>query len=374
MNKNVLIIVTKGDTGGAQQSVFNLAKGLKDRSINVTVAFGEGNFLQNKLQAENINFHRFRCLKRTKNALINLLFILEMKKYLEKNSFTTVHFNSSNALIGAIGAKLSKNKPKIIFTFRGLSLVDQNYTSKIFPKILFYLYFKILLKFVDNQIYVSQENQKYCQKIGLAKNDSTIYNGLPILDFLNKETARKQLSAICKQDLSNNFIIGSIGRLAYQKNYEFLIKVTLEILKINPLTKIIIIGEGSEREKYSNLINQFGLENQILLMGDEPDAYRYLKAFDVFALTSRYEGMSITLIEAMQAGLPILASNVGGAQEMLNNEKMIYEMDNQKEFLDRLNTLICDESTRKDISLQAKVESQKFDIKNTIDSYLKIYQ
>lgn len=374
MNKNVLIIVTKGDTGGAQQSVFNLAKGLKERSITVTVAFGEGNFLQNKLQSENINFHRFRYLKRTKNPLTNLLFIWEIKKYLEKNSFTTVHFNSSNALIGSIGAKLSKNKPKIIFTFRGLSLVDQNYTSKIFSKALFYLYFKILLKFVNNQIYVSQENQKYCKKIGLAKNDYTIYNGLPVLDFLNKEIARKQLSAIFKQDLSNNFIIGSIGRLAYQKNYEFLIKVTPKILKINPLTKIIIIGEGSERKNYSNLINQLGLENQILLAGDEPDAYKYLKAFDLFTLTSRYEGMSITLIEAMQAGLPILASNVGGAQEMLNNEKMIYELDNQQEFLNKLSSFILNSPTLVEIGRLTKAESKKFDIKNTVNSYLEIYQ
>lgn len=373
MNKNILIIVTKGDTGGAQQSVFNLAKGLKNTGENVTVAFGDGEFLKNKLLSENIAFHQFQYLKRTKNLFTNLLFIWEIKKYLEKNSFTTVHFNSSNALLGAVGAKLSTNKPQTVFTFRGLSLIDQNYTSKFISKTFFYLYFKILLNFVDKQIYVSKENQEYCQKNGLAKNDSTIYNGLPPLNFLDREIARTELSRIVKKDLSHNFIIGSVGRLTYQKNYEFLIKITPKILKNNPNIKIIIIGEGTERKLYAELIKNLKLEGSVLLAGDQLDAYKYLKAFDVFTLPSRYEGMSITLIEAIQAGLPILTTEVGGAKEMLNNEKMFYTLDNEQEYLTKITNLIGNSTLRSEMSAQIKIESKKFDIKNTTASYLKIY-
>lgn len=373
MTKNILIIVTKGNTGGAQQSVFNLAKGLRDRGEKVTVAFGDGDFLKNKLQADDIPFYQFRYLKRTANPLTNLFFIWEIKRYLNNNTFTTLHFNSSNALLGAIGAKLTKNQPKIIFTFRGLSLIDQNYTLKYFSKIFFYFYFKILLNFVDAQVYVSKENEAYCQKIGLAKKFSTIYNGLPTLKFLDKTEARQKLFDICKNDLSGNFIIGSVGRLAYQKNYGFLIKATQEILKLNPKIKILIVGDGPEKEALENLINDLNLQNSIFLIGDLPDAYHFLKAFDLFTLTSRYEGMSITLIEAMQAGLPIIASDVGGAKEMLNNEDLIYKLDDQKEFIGKLSNLISNENTRSSVSVTMKDESKKFDIKNTVESYLKIY-
>ncbi len=374
MPKNILIIVTKGNTGGAQQSVFNLAKGLKNKGENVTVAFGEGDFLKQKLVAENIQFHQFQHLKRSTNPLTNLLFIFELRAYLKNNHFTSVHFNSSNTLLGAIGIKLAKNPPQTVFTFRGLSLVDNNYTTNIFTRTLFRLYFKILLNFIDNQVYVSRENQNYAKLIGLAKNDVVIYNGLPSLNFIDKDTAKKQLSEICQRNLSNNFIIGSIGRLAYQKNYEFLIQATPEILKTNPLIKIIIIGEGPEKNNYLKLIRDLKLENDIILIGDIPDAYQYLMAFDVFVLPSRYEGMSITLIEAMQAGLPILTTSVGGAKEMLNNNQAVYELNDQKEFLNKLKALITNEQTRQSLSTHTKTESQKFDINKTVGSYFQLYK
>ncbi len=161
--------------------------------------------------------------------------------------------------------------------------------------------------------------------------------------------------------------------MAYQKNYSFLIKATPEILKLNPKIKILIIGDGPERKELENLIIELRLQNSVLLIGDLPDAYRFLKAFDLFTLTSRYEGMSITLIEAMQAGLPLITSDVGGAKEMLNDENLIYKLDNKKEFISKLSTLILNEALRSSVSIKMNEESKKFDIKNTVDSYLKIY-
>ena len=74
--KKILIIVTKGEIGGAQVSVLNLAKGLKEKGVEVTVGFGSGDFLKEKLAEANIPFHLFNSLRRTKNPIKNLFFIL----------------------------------------------------------------------------------------------------------------------------------------------------------------------------------------------------------------------------------------------------------------------------------------------------------
>jgi len=129
---------------------------------------------------------------------------------------------------------------------------------------------------------------------------------------LERETARKFLEEKIKINLKDKFLIGSIGRLDYSKNYEFLIKVFPEILKVKPEAIAIVIGEGPERKKLENLIEKGDLKEKIFLIGELKDASKYLKAFDLFVLPSRYEGLSIILIESLFAQIPILASDVGG--------------------------------------------------------------
>lgn len=361
----VLIIITHGKIGGATNSVFWLAKGLKEKGVKVKVGFGEGEYLKEKLEKENIPYINFKWLKRTHNPLANLFFIWEIKKFLDKEKFDIVHFNSTNALFGAIGAKISKSKPKTIFTFRGLSILDPGYQKYSILKILYFLIFKFLLYFIDMPVFVSQNNFEWAKKTKLTKKGVVVYNGIPEPKFFSKEETRKFFEAKIKISLQNKFIIGSIGRLDYAKNYEFLIKVFPEILKIIPNAVGLIIGDGPERKNLENLIENLNLKEKIFLLGEINDASKYLKGFDLFVLPSRYEGLSITLIETLFAQIPVLASNVGGNKEIIG-EDFVYEFDNKVEFLNKLFEIF---SERK--SPQIK---ENFKIDNTINSYLELYK
>ena len=86
MTKKVFIIITKGEVGGAQMSVLNLARGLEKKGLEVKVGFGEGNFLKNELDKSDIEHTRFKYLKRTHNPLSNLFFVWEIKNTLIKIS------------------------------------------------------------------------------------------------------------------------------------------------------------------------------------------------------------------------------------------------------------------------------------------------
>ncbi|MBU0580171.1 MAG: glycosyltransferase, partial [Candidatus Margulisbacteria bacterium] len=188
------------------------------------------------------------------------------------------------------------------------------------------------------------------------------------------EISRKFFEEKLKIDLKNKFIIGSIGRLDYAKNYEFLINVFPEILKIKNNAICLIIGEGMEREKYQKLIKKLNLENKIFLIGEIKNAAQYIKGFDLFILPSRYEGLSITLIEALFAGVPILTTNVGGnAEIVVHSPQQLYELNDQSSFLEKFKNLVSNSQLCREIAEQNKISGQQFLLKNTADNYLKIY-
>jgi glycosyltransferase involved in cell wall biosynthesis len=374
--KKILIVVTKGDVGGAQMSVLNLALGLRSKKMNVVVGFGEGTFLQKKMEEVGMPIIHFGSLKRTANPLSNFLFIWEMKKFLDKNSFDVVHFNSSNALVGAIGAKISKHKPRTIFTFRGLSFLDPNHQGSAIVKFIYRIVFKILLKFVDIPVFVSKTNMEYAQKIRVVKNGSVIYNGLSS-NFLSKEKSLGFLEKQIGHSLKNSRIIGSIGRLAYPKNYEFLIYSALDLMGKLQTTKykilFLIIGDGPERTFYEKLIKKYGLEENFYFLGEMNDASQYMKAFDLFSLPSIYEGMSLTVIEAVSAGIPVLISRVGGNPEIVNgDENQLFELNNKPDFVEKTYSILNNKKLCNQISERNKNRAQRFSASRMVGQYFEL--
>mgnify|MGYP000607404836 CR=1 FL=1 len=367
----ILIIVTKGGVGGAQVSVLNLARSLSVRGEKVAVGFGGGEFLEVKLAENRIPFHIFNNLKRTHNPFRNLFFIFEIFFFLKKNKFDVAHFNSSNALFGAVGAKMAG--VRTVFTFRGLSMLDENYQASSLLKKIYYYFFKLLCFFVDEPVFVSEKNRVRAINIGVIKNGTTIYNGLERsnLIFASRKEARTELEKLTGSQLSGCYIIGSIGRLAYPKNYEFLIRMLPEILKIKPDAKAVIVGGGPEESRYESLISELGLVDRILLAGEIHDAYRFIKAFELFVLPSAFEGLSITLIEALFAGVPVLAANVGGNSELLSEEQL-YKVNDKEDFLEKINKIISDEKLAFELAERNLEKSKNFELERTAGKYLEI--
>ncbi len=372
----ILYIITKAVVGGAQTSVLNLAREMKARGNDVIVGAGDGSWLPAELAKENISFHYFKNLKRTHNPLSPFFFITEVRRFLKEENFDVVHFNSSNALPGAVGVKLANKKIKTVFTFRGMSILDEHYKINPILRFLYRLFFRFFLLFVDEAVFVSRENFAKFGRGSLTKKGAMIHNGLnpAKINFLLKEQVLGCFHEKTNYDFSEKYIVGSIGRLDYAKNYEFLINIFPEVLKIKPRAVAVIIGEGPDRKKYEILIEKNNLQEKIFLLGNIENGSRYLKGFDVLVLPSRYEGLSITLLEALFAGLPVLASAVGGNSEAVSLPKAeIYELDNKKNFLEKFEFLQTPEIL-KEIKEKNKRLMEKFGLENSADGYEKIYK
>lgn len=140
------------------------------------------------------------------------------------------------------------------------------------------------------------------------KQFEIIQNGIEIEKFRfsyeNRKRIRESLS------ISNDTkIIGHIGRFTYAKNHKMLLDIFFEYHKINPLSKLMLVGEGKDKDKIYKLALQMGILNDVIFTGAINNVNDFLSAMDVFCFPSHYEGLGIVLIEAQAASLPCIASS-----------------------------------------------------------------
>jgi glycosyltransferase involved in cell wall biosynthesis len=112
----------------------------------------------------------------------------------------------------------------------------------------------------------------------------------------------------------------SVGRLVFQKGHEFLVRATPSLLAAYPRVKVAICGEGTLRPQLEAQIAEMQLRESVRLLGNRNDIDRFLKSADIFVLPSRWEGLPVALLEAMAAGLPVVATQVEGVEEVVQND------------------------------------------------------
>ncbi len=253
-----------------------------------------------------------------------------------------------------------------------MSFLDENFNTSFLIKPFAKFYFHFFLKLVDGPIFVSKLNYSVSKKANIISQGKVIYNGLDEneLNYLSRDEARNFFKFKYNIDINGNFLIGSIGRLAYQKNYEFLIHNFSLINEKVPDIKIVIIGDGPYYNKLIKRIIKLGIQNNFFLVGAIKDSYKYLKAFDIFTLPSRYEGLSISLIEAIFSGIPILASDVGGNSEIVNGEQ-VYKLNDIDDYISKL--LLIKENPKKYSSRNCNIKSN-FLLEKMINDYKRLYE
>ncbi len=380
IKKSLLYIITQAEWGGAQRYIFDLAANLVDE-FDITVATGidgDDQELDKRLKDYKIKRFVFKHLRREINPYHDILAIFEIARFLRQNHFDIIHLNSSKAgVIGALAnavnrffAPLRMTK-KIIYTAHGWVYLEP---LPFWRRWIYLGMEKIAARLRDATIVLSEKEKKVALRYGTAKKNSVfvIPNGIDLtaLNFLSREEARKRLKIN-----NDEIVIGTIANLYKTKGLEYLIEA-IKILNIQSAgwrtisnIKTVIIGEGDERNNLQTKIKELGLENNISLSGSIPDAYKYLKAFDIFVLPSVKEGFPYTILEAMAAGLPIVATEVGAIPEILENQKtgVLMPPADSQALTEAFVSLIKNPEHAKQLGANAQEAVKKFDLKTMIE-------
>lgn len=183
----------------------------------------------------------------------------------------------------------------------------------------------------------------------------------------------------CKQKtdytINGEIKILHIGRFCEVKNHKGLVQA-FEIFHREYSNSILqLIGDGELREEVQILVDKAGLSKCVEFLGLQDNVYEYLHDADIFTLPSLYEGMPMTIIEAMATGLPIVATNVGGIPDLLlDGENAILTDVNSKKIADAFLTLAHNSALRSKLGMCAKLDAKRFSSINMMKEYYKIYK
>lgn len=193
-------------------------------------------------------------------------------------------------------------------------------------------------------------------KLGMVPSGHAhvVLNGVPVERFVggaDKRRAAREALNLVEQDL----VIGCVGRLVELKNHRRMIEVMPELLQSFRHLKLVILGDGELRSELNELVANLKLSESVILAGARRNVSELLPAFDVFALPSRTEGLSIALLEACATGLAVLASDVGGNPEIiLDGETGLLVAPNDNRVLrDGLTKLLADSALRERLGARA---------------------
>ena len=152
--------------------------------------------------------------------------------------------------------------------------------------------------------------------------------------------------------------IVAVGRLHWQKNYPLLIDAFSEISKKYKDYKLTIYGEGEERKRLQEIINNKKLTKRITLAGNVSDIKKYISSSKLFVMTSDFEGMPNSLIEAMVLGLPVISTDCpcGGPKELIENNKngILIKVGNKDELINAIDKVLSNEKMASQLGLSAK--------------------
>ena len=196
----------------------------------------------------------------------------------------------------------------------------------------------------------------------------TVYNhidcGKAAARLFTREEARNRLGLT-----EDDFVVGNVGRLHPDKDQATLVEAFATVLGDVPQARLVIIGEGRLRTELECQIKELGISDRVELKGRVEEAFRYFRAFDVFALSSDYEPFGMVLLEAMVAPIPVVSTDSGGAPEVLGGDGRFFSVGDvdalaeqllqisleskecreamARTLLERLHTLFSDEAARK---------------------------
>ncbi len=322
--KKIIFLITQSKYGGAQKYVLALARHFAKKN-QVLIAVGEAQHQDPQF------FTEARALGIEPIVLQNLIrdislvkawdALLEIRKLLVKESPDFLHSNSSMAgAIGSCAAWLYRFDPlnktvRVIYTVHGFVFNEPLHSIK---KQMYRIIEKVSASWKGALICVSNydREQGIKNKIAPEKRMVVIHNGIdPSTPFLSRSEARAKLGIS-----DATFAIGSIAALYPTKGLRTLLDAAKLFTVKNKDILCTIIGDGPLQAELEAQRNTLGLTEQVRFAGAYPHAATLLKAFDLFLMPSIKEGFPYAILEAGLAGLPVIASRVGGIPEIIEHQ------------------------------------------------------
>lgn len=352
--------------GGTEMVIKNIIEGNNDIELDMSIFCIEtpiGPWGQ-ELQRNGVPVH---CHERKPGFDFSL--ISALRNYIKTHEIDILHCHQYTPWVyGAFAAALTKTK--VIFTEHGRFYPDSSSPKRriINP---------VLLQVTDAVTTISNATKQALQEFEFVptRRVSVIYNGIkPLINSTepNRRALRDSLGI-----LGDEKVIGTISRFDPIKNHAMLLHAFKQLFESHNNVKLLIVGDGEERENIEKVIDKLSLKNNVVLAGYQTDPTLYLSLMDIFLLPSLSEGTSMTLLEAMSLGKPCVVTDAGGNSEIVSHNEtgLVTPNDNSEEFAKGISLLLSNPLLIKEMSEKATlIFNKKFGEEVMNSNYRYLYQ
>ncbi len=293
----VLYVITRAERGGAQVHVLDLLRGLRAET-EPELAVGEEGFLAGAARSLGIACHVVPSLVQPISPLRDLQALTRLTALIRRRRPHVVHAHTSKAgLLGRLAAA-ANGVPSVFTAHTWCFSEGTSWTWRVLGLPLERLGGALSAAVIN----VSEANRKLAllRHVAAPQRLFTIHNGIPSLPLQANHWPNAQPTVIM------------VARFAPQKDHVTLLKA---LAQMKQSFRLQLVGDGPTEQEVARLCESLGLQASVEFLGKRSDVSALLARADIFALISNWEGFPISILEAMRAGLPIIASDVGGVRE-----------------------------------------------------------
>jgi len=309
---NLLYVITKLELGGAQKQLLDLISSLDKTRYNVfLITAKEGILIPDAQAIPELTLELNACLERPINPIKDILALIKIGLFIKRNDIRIVHTHSSKAgILGRWAAVFGRCT--LLHTVHGWSFNDHQ--SAIIRGLFIFLE-RITAVFTHKIIVVCESDRKkgLRHNIGSIDKYALVHYGIDLSSFELRGKYSREEFGFKKDDL----VVGTVCCLKPQKCPRDFIMFARTVSRGYPHAKFLLIGDGVLRRRMERLITAYKLENNVTLLGWRRDIAEILQIMDIFVLTSLWEGLPITVLEAMAASLPVVVTDTGGVEEIV---------------------------------------------------------
>lgn len=340
-------LVTRLDTGGVPEHVLALLDGLSQRGYVMTVVCREVSE-RYRVRLEQLGVRIILLdLRRLIHPVADLRAAWRLYRLLRDENCQVLHMHMSKAALlgGVVG--LAARVPVRVNTAHNLGCVALPQRAL---RALFWVYDKLLFALTMHAVItVSARIKQTIVRMRLLSEDKAhaIPNGIDATPFESDADARAQVRAslgLAPGDVA----VGCVARLVWFKGLDALIDAIPAVVHRHPQARFFIVGDGPLKGELLEQARQLGIADKLSFLGERDDVAKLLSAFDIFVLPSVSEGMPITILEAMAAARPTVATDVGGVGEMIEDHVsgLLVPPRTPRALADALNALVGDAPLR----------------------------
>jgi len=308
----ILEMIDRSFLGGGQVNLLSIAEALDKSRFDVAVCSQENGPLVEELKRRDIPHFPVSIQKIPSSKVLK-----KLKNLMVAEGFEIVHTHGGVAGLYGRWAAFRAGIPVIIHTLHGIHYLHYR---NIFIRWAYVFLERIFSRFTKTVIFVSQaDKNKGCRyKLAPVEKMKVVRNGI---DFSRvKAEAVVSHETELKVNLGSDkdsFLIGTVARIHRQKNIPCLIKAAAALRDRMPRAKIIIVGDGPMMPRVNKLIDRLGVQEMVIMLGERSNVHQIMSIFDIFVLTSLWEGLPYVLMEAGVLGKPVVASDIEGIREII---------------------------------------------------------